>query len=222
MGAFTDEIVEEYRRHREGPDPGTKLKENVGCQVYCIKKFLAVMSRGKKNLSDFRFLDDTARIHSWVSSLRQAKMAVTTIQHYVLNVGCFMRFLSETPPQSCRLSRKALVGLRREMGSLRKSLKRGLAVHQTAVKEGKETNILAKATLLRCRELAAKAIPELLDLLEKEPSLKNLWRFYGHFAALLSCIYGHRGGVFQNITIQEVVGARKSSSERAHLINVSV
>ncbi|CAM4570936.1 unnamed protein product [Leuciscus chuanchicus] len=146
-------------------------------------------------------------------------MAVTTIQHYVLNVGCFMRFLSETPPQSCRLSRKALVGLRREMGSLRKSLKRGLAVHQTAVKEGKETNILAKATLLRCRELAAKAIPELLDLLEKEPSLKNLWRFYGHFAALLSCIYGHRGGVFQNITIQEVVGARKSSSERVHLIN---
>ncbi|CAM4575034.1 unnamed protein product [Leuciscus chuanchicus] len=215
-----NEIVEEYRRHREGPDPGTKLKENVGCQVYRIKKFLAVMSRGKKNLADFRFLDDTARIHSWVSSLRQAKMAVTTIQHYVLNVGCFMRFLSETPPQSCRLSRKALVGLRREMGSLRKSLKRGLAVHQTAVKEGKETNILAKATLLRCRELAAKAIPELLDLLEKEPSLKNLWRFYGHFAALLSCIYGHRGGVFQNITIQEVVGARKSSSERAHLINI--
>ncbi|XDV26279.1 hypothetical protein PO909_030037 [Leuciscus waleckii] len=215
------EIVEEYRRHREGPDPGTKLKENVGCQVYRIKKFLAVMSRGKKNLADFRFLDDTARIHSWVSSLRQAKMAVTTIQHYVLNVGCFMRFLSETPPQSCRLSRKALVGLRREMGSLRKSLKRGLAVHQTAVKEGKETNILAKATLLRCRELAAKAIPELLDLLQKEPSLKNLWRFYGHFAALLSCIYGHRGGVFQNITIQEVVGARKSSSERAHLINIA-
>ncbi|CAM4574644.1 unnamed protein product [Leuciscus chuanchicus] len=32
-----NEIVEEYRRHREGPDPGTKLKENVGCQVYRIK-----------------------------------------------------------------------------------------------------------------------------------------------------------------------------------------
>lgn len=71
--------------------------------------------------------------------------------NYVLNVGCFMPFLSETPPQSCRLSSKALVGLRREMGSLRKSLKRGLAVHQTAVKEGKETNITSKATLLRCR-----------------------------------------------------------------------
>ncbi|KAK7172392.1 hypothetical protein R3I93_004652 [Phoxinus phoxinus] len=137
--AVLNKIVEEYRRHREGPYPGNKLKENVGCQVYRIKKFLAVMSRGKKNLADFRFLNDTARIHSWVSSLRQAKMAVTTIQHYVLNVGCFMRFLSETPPQSCRLSSKALVGLRREMGSLRKSLKRDVAVHQTAVKEGKET-----------------------------------------------------------------------------------
>ncbi|XP_039525903.1 uncharacterized protein LOC120478182 [Pimephales promelas] len=190
-----NEIVEEYRRHREGPDPGTKLKENVGCQVYRIKKFLAAMARGKQNLADFRFLDDTARIHGWVSSLRRAKMTVTTIQHYVLNVGCFMRFLSETPPQSCRLTKKALVGLRREMGALRKSMK--------------------------CRELAAKAIPDLLTLLENEPTQKTLWRLYGHFAALLASVYGHRGGVLQNITMQEVLGARKSTSEKAYLINVA-
>ncbi|XP_039550555.1 uncharacterized protein LOC120495189 [Pimephales promelas] len=220
VGAL-NEIVEEYRRHREGPDPGTKLKENVGCQVYRIKKFLAAMARGKQNLADFRFLDDTARIHGWVSSLRRAKMTVTTIQHYVLNVGCFMRFLSETPPQSCRLTKKALVGLRREMGALRKSMKRGVAVHQTQVKEGKEVNIIQKATLRKCRELAAKAIPDLLTLLENEPTQKTLWRLYGHFAALLASVYGHRGGVLQNITMQEVLGARKSTSEKAYLINVA-
>ncbi|CAM4569148.1 unnamed protein product [Leuciscus chuanchicus] len=56
--AVLNEIVEQYRRHREGPDPGTKLKENLVCKVYRIKKFLAVMSRGKKNLADFLFLKD--------------------------------------------------------------------------------------------------------------------------------------------------------------------
>ncbi|XP_039505455.1 uncharacterized protein LOC120461372 [Pimephales promelas] len=130
-------------------------------------------------------------------------------------------FLSETPPQSCRLTKKALVGLRREMGALRKSLKRGVAVHQTQVKEGKEVNIIRKPTLRKCRELAAKAIPDLLTLLENEPTQKTLWRFYEHFAALLACVYGHRGGVLQNITMQEVLGARKSTSEKAYLINVA-
>lgn len=38
-----------------------------------------------------------------------------------------------------------------------------VAVHQTAVKEGKEKSVIAKATLLRCWEQAAKAIPELLS-----------------------------------------------------------
>ncbi|XP_039504161.1 uncharacterized protein LOC120460460 [Pimephales promelas] len=116
-------------------------------------------------------------------------MTVTTIQHYILNVGCFMRFLSETPPQSCRLTKKALVGLRREMGALRKSLKRGVAVHQTQVKE---VNIIQKPTLRKCRELTAKAIPDLLNLLENEPTQKTLWRFYEYFAALLASVYGHR------------------------------
>ncbi|XP_039505456.1 uncharacterized protein LOC120461373 [Pimephales promelas] len=107
------------------------------------------------------------------------------------------------------------------MGALRKSLKRGVAVHQTQVKEGKEVNIIRKPTLRKCRELAAKAIPDLLTLLENEPTQKTLWRFYEHFAALLACVYGHRGGVLQNITMQEVLGARKSTSEKAYLINVA-
>ncbi len=59
-------------------------------------------------------------------------------------------------------------------------------------------------------------------LLENDPTQKVLWQFYGHFAALLSSIYGHRGGVFQNITIQEVLAAQKSTSQKAYLINVSI
>ncbi|CAM4570927.1 unnamed protein product [Leuciscus chuanchicus] len=51
---YPDQVVVLSERDRRGvqaaqgrPRPGTKLKENVGCQVYRIKKFLAVMSRGK-------------------------------------------------------------------------------------------------------------------------------------------------------------------------------
>ncbi|KAI2647251.1 hypothetical protein H4Q32_026407 [Labeo rohita] len=216
-----NEILEEYRRHQLGPDPTTKLRENVGCQIYRIKKFIAFMAEGKGKLSDFCFLNETAKLHAWVSSLRKSNMTVTTIQHYVMNVGTFFSFIAETPPPSCRLSRNALIGLHREIQSLRKSLKRGIALHRTSVRAEKEVRVIAKSTLLKCRTQAMQAIPELLTLLENNPSQKVQWQFYGHFAALLSSIYGHRGGVFQNITIQEVLAAQKSTSQKAYLINVT-
>ncbi|RXN15049.1 hypothetical protein ROHU_028371 [Labeo rohita] len=216
-----NEILEEYRRHHLGPDPTTKLRENVGCQIYRIKKFIAFMAEGKGKLADFCFLNETAKLHAWVSSLRKSNMTVTTIQHYVMNVGTFFSYIAETPPPSCRLSRNALIGLRREILSLRKSLKRGIALHRTSVRAEKEVRVIAKSTLLKCRTQAMQAIPELLTLLENNPSQKVQWQFYGHFAALLSSIYGHRGGVFQNITIQEVLAAQKSTSQKAYLINVT-
>ncbi|XP_016382922.1 uncharacterized protein LOC107719893 [Sinocyclocheilus rhinocerous] len=179
------------------------------------------MAEGKGKLSDFCFLNDTANIHAWVSSLRKANMMATTIQHYAVNVGCFIKYIAETPPPSCRLSKNALIGLRREMLSVRKSLKRGVAMHRTSMRAEKEVQVIAKATLLKCQTQAAQAIPELLTLLENDPTQKILWQFYGHFAALLSSIYGHRGGVFQNITFQEVLTAQKSTSQKAYLINVT-
>ncbi|KAI2647945.1 PDZ domain-containing protein 4 [Labeo rohita] len=39
--------------------------------------------------------------------------------------------------------------------------------------------------------------------------------------AVLWALYGHRGGVFQNITIQEVLAAQKSTSQKAYLVNVT-
>lgn len=59
-------------------------------------------------------------------------------------------------------------------------------------------------------------------LLETDPCPKNQWKFYGVFSAFLSSVFGHRGGVFQNMTIQELKDAKKSSTENALLINVSV
>ncbi len=59
-----DEILEEYRQHQLGPDPTPKLRENVGGHIYRIKKFIAFMAEGKDKLSDFCFLNNTAKIHA--------------------------------------------------------------------------------------------------------------------------------------------------------------
>ena len=98
----------------------------------------------------------------WVSSLRKAQMKETTIDYYVQNVSQFITFISETPPPSCRLSKTVLIGLRREMLSIKKSLRRKVAMHRTSVKTGKEQRVISKGTLLQCQSQAKQAIPKIL------------------------------------------------------------
>ncbi|XP_057217158.1 uncharacterized protein LOC130570744 isoform X2 [Triplophysa rosa] len=113
-----------------------------------------------------------------------------------------------------------MIGLRREMKGLRKSLKRGVDMHRTSVKASKEEKVLSKGLLLECRNKSKLGIPEALALLEMDPTLRIQWKFYGLFSAFLSSVFGHRGGVFQNMTIQEVMEAKRSSTENAFLINI--
>ncbi|XP_051553439.1 uncharacterized protein LOC127440720 isoform X3 [Myxocyprinus asiaticus] len=218
--AALNELLEEYRRQQEGPDPSYKLKENVSGKIYMIKKFIAFMAQGKEKLDNLVFLNKMASIRAWISSLRQAKIKETTIQHYVLNVAQFMNYVRDTPPLSCRLSKQVLVRIQRELRGLLKSIKRGVALHQMSMKQVKVSRVLSKVTLSKCRSLAKQAIPKILALLESDPTPKLQWKFYGHFVAFLASIYGHRGGVYQNMTIKEVKGARKSTSEKAYLINI--
>ncbi|XP_073730792.1 uncharacterized protein [Misgurnus anguillicaudatus] len=159
--------------------------------------------------------------YRWVNSLRAAQMKETTVKHYVDNFAQFIDFIAEAPPQSCRLSRNVLTGVRREMKGIRKSLKRGVALHQTKVKAEKEEKVILKSTLVACKEKAASHIPDALDLLDSDPSSKNQWRFYRLFSAYLACLFGHWGGVLQNMTIAEVMGAKYSHSEKAYLINIT-
>lgn len=58
----TDQLLEEFARHEEGPDPTARLKNNVQSKVFRIKNFLAFMSHGQTNLATFVFLDNTQRI----------------------------------------------------------------------------------------------------------------------------------------------------------------
>ncbi|CAM4539474.1 unnamed protein product [Leuciscus chuanchicus] len=216
-------IMEEFRVNQLGPDPSSKHKDNVNAKMYRIKKFLQYMAEGKSRLSTLCFLNETSRIHAWISSLRHAKMKETTIEYYVQNVSQFLVFISDTPPPSCRLSKTVLFGLRREMQSIKKSLKRKVAMHRTSVKTKKEQRVLSKVTILQCQSQAKQAIPKILSQLESDVATTSLqWEFYGHLSAYLAALYGHRGGVYQNMMISEVEEAQECPNENVFLINIQL
>ncbi|XP_073729956.1 uncharacterized protein [Misgurnus anguillicaudatus] len=111
------------------------------------------------------------------------------------------------------------MGVRREVRSLIRGLKRQVTVHQMAVKRSKEGRLISKHTLIRCRELAKATIPRIFDQLERDYSQKTQFLLYGYLTAYLVSIYGHRCGVYQNLTIKEVEEAVHSGE--VFLINVN-
>ncbi|KAG1928571.1 hypothetical protein F2P79_023556 [Pimephales promelas] len=61
-----------------------------------------------------------------------------------------------------------------------------------------------------------------LTLLESDKCNTTLpWEFYGHLSAYLAALYGHRGGVYQNMTIREVEEAQEFPEENMFLIIVN-
>nr|XP_055065290.1 uncharacterized protein LOC129447551 [Misgurnus anguillicaudatus] len=219
--AVLNELLEEFRRHQQGPEPSRKLKENVAGKVYRIQSFIGHMAEGKGRLSTLEFLHDPERIRKWLSSLRSYKVAETTLNHYLQNAAQFVKYVSETPPPTSRLSKRAQLAIGRELRGLIKGLKRGVVLHQIGVKRAKEGRLIPKEVLRKCRSEAGKLIPELLDQLERDGLQKTQFLLYGHLTAYFASIYGHRLGVFQNVTIEEVEKAVKSPSTGNHLINIT-
>ncbi|XP_073729949.1 uncharacterized protein [Misgurnus anguillicaudatus] len=217
-----NDFLEEYRKHQEGPNPSRKLKENVGGKIYRIRAFIAFMAAGKSRLSSLEFLKDTEKIWKWVSSLKATKAAETTVGHYLKNVAQFLDYVSETPPSSSRLSYKAMLAIRREVRGLIRGMRRGVTMHQIGVKQAKEGQLIPKKVLRKCRAECQKLIPGILDQLEEDLSQKTQFVLYGHLTAYFASIYGHRLGVFQNMTIKEVEKAVKSDSTGSYLINISL
>ncbi|XP_073729769.1 uncharacterized protein [Misgurnus anguillicaudatus] len=220
--AVLNELLESYRRHQEGLALSGKLKENVSGKVFRIRSFVAHMAEGQARLQTLAFLDDPERIRRWGGNLGRSKITATTVNHYLKNVAQFLDFLAETPPKTCRLSKNAMTRVGREVRLLLRSMKRPVTMHQMEVKEVKEGQLISKQVLRCCNAEAKKANPRILDKLEKDLCQKTQYSFYGHLTAFFASIYGHRCGVFQNLTIAEVEKAVKSSSTGAYLINVSI
>lgn len=159
---FADQLVEELRSHCLGVDPTPKLINNVSSKIFRIKNFLGFMSAGQTNLASLTFLDNRAKVRSWLSFLRQSNISEPTVHHYLKNVAQFLQYLNETPPPTCRLSRVVLVGLRREIRNLICPVRRSVVVRELDVKQAKEARLIPKATLRACRESAKQKIPEIL------------------------------------------------------------
>ncbi|XP_073730751.1 uncharacterized protein [Misgurnus anguillicaudatus] len=217
-----DELLAEFRRHHEGPEPSRKLRDNVTSKIFRIRAFVAYVAEGKSRLATLRFMDDPERMRTWVTNLRASKMTETTLNHYLNNVAQFLDYIHETPPPTSRLSKKSMLGIRREVRALLKGLRRGVVMHQIGVKQAKEGRVIPKAVLRQCLSEAKKRIPEVLDQLENDLQQKTQFSFYGYLTAYYASIYGHRLGVFQNLTIREVEGAVKSPSTGDYLINISL
>lgn len=75
------------------------------------------------------FLDDTEGMRRWVKRLRVMAIKDTTINHYLKNVAQFMDYVAATPPSTCRLSKRALFTIRREIRMILRCMKRLVTLH---------------------------------------------------------------------------------------------
>ncbi|XP_067284388.1 uncharacterized protein [Pseudorasbora parva] len=214
-------LLEEYRGQQEGANPTPKLKNKIGLKVLRIRHFIAYMAVGRSDLASLTFLNQPIRMRSWFNSLTQAIISKPTIHHYLKNVAQFLDYMAETPPPTCHLSKVVLVGIRRQAKIMLKLLQRKVVVQKVAFNPAKEGRLIPKAVLKECRSTAKQRIPEILARLRNSGDKKDQWSFYGHLTAYLACIYGHRSGVFQNMTIKEVEEAQHTTTEGNYVINIS-
>ncbi|XP_067249026.1 uncharacterized protein [Chanodichthys erythropterus] len=214
-------LLEEYWGHHDGANLTPKVKNNVASKVFHIRQFIAYMAAGRSDLASLTFLNQTNRMGSWLNSLTEAKINKTTIHQYLKNIVHFLDYLAETPPPTCQLSKLVLVGIRREARAMLKLFWRKEVVPGAAFKQAKDDNLIPKAMLKECLSCAKRMIPEILACLRKSGDKKNQWSFYGHLTAYLACLYGHRGAVFQNMTIKEVEEAQQTAREGTYVITIS-
>ncbi|KAK2808702.1 hypothetical protein Q5P01_000621, partial [Channa striata] len=82
-------------------------------------------------------------------------------------------------------------------------------------------NAFSKESLQKCQVLAKRKIPELLENLKVDFTVSDRNLFYGYITAFLSSIYGHRTGVYGNMTVDEVEGAsREGNPPTGYVIHI--
>ncbi|KAJ4921925.1 hypothetical protein JOQ06_022189 [Pogonophryne albipinna] len=170
-------LLEEYKELQEGPHPDAKLRNNVQSKLHSIRNVLGWMSKGQSGLAKLKFLNDQKRLKGWVGYLVDCGMARTTSLHYLKNVRQFLVYVKETPPKTSCLGQKDLVMGDRYLKSVIKGWNRHVVQHQMSVKGPK---------------------------LEHLHTNSSLWKLQGYVAAYLASLYGHRLGLFINMTDLEV------------------
>lgn len=168
--------------HLVGAPLKAKHVENCGSKMTCLKMFLTHLSEGISELGSWQFMDNMRKIMAWPGHLKDQGKAITTINVYLVIVAQFLVYFADTPPQDCTLSRTQIVHAVRDVKAASSQITTSIVLQQIWVKAGKKGRVLTARLLHRCRTLARRRIPRLLQKFEAKPlGVELRYRFYGYF-----------------------------------------
>ncbi|XP_034095795.1 uncharacterized protein LOC117562121 [Gymnodraco acuticeps] len=216
-----EKYLQGYRDHYEGIDPTVRLQENAVSKISRVKSFLSFMAHGFNRLSDWLFLRDLKRIRGWSRSLIKSSLQVTTSDFYIKNISHFLKYMNETPCKGSRLNQNDMILITREVAAILKSMRKKVFIHQMQVKRDKIEGLPSHKDIMACLTAAKTRIPQLLDVMTSNPTHATRSLLYGYMTLNWSCIYGHRPGVYSNMTNTEVLKAEITGTAFGHLIHVS-
>ena len=212
--------IQTYRGHCEGLAPTVKRKENCMSNVSRIKNFIVFMAHGFDRLSDWLFLKDTKRVRGWSKYISESGRTVTTSLLFLKTVNHFLRYLSASKLRGCRLTQSDMTNIIREVKANINDLKKSVTLHQFKVKRDKLDRLPSQAELLAAMAAAEKRIPDLLDLMASNPTSITQYLLYGYLTLHWSLLYGHRPGVYANMTNTEVFEADRRGTAEGYIIHV--
>ncbi|XP_034076558.1 uncharacterized protein LOC117549075 [Gymnodraco acuticeps] len=216
-----EEYLQGYREHYEGIDPTVRLQENAVSKISRVKSFLSFMAHGFNLLSDWLFLRDLKRIRGWSRSLIKSSLQVTTADFYIKNISHFLKYMSATPCKGSRLNQNDMTVIKRELVAILKSLRKKMIIHQMQVKRDKMEGLPSYKDIMACLTAAKSRIPQLLDVMASNPTTATRLLLYGYMTLHWSCIYGHRPGVYSNMTNTEVRKAETTGTAFGYLIHTA-
>nr|XP_033933805.1 uncharacterized protein LOC117441898 [Pseudochaenichthys georgianus] len=214
-------VMADYWYYNTGIDPDTTLSENVQSKVSRVKNCLLFMGRDSPRSSDWLFPKDTSKIRAWPHDLREnSNLAVTTVAFYIKKILQFIRYLMDSHLKANRLSQFDMHTILRELPGCLVRLHREVTVHQFHVKRRKLDGLPGYGDLEKCLSASVKSIPELLDRMERSPSVEARYLLYGYFSLHWSLLSGHRAGVYANMTNSEVNDAENRGTKHGYFIHV--
>ncbi|XP_071058473.1 uncharacterized protein [Pseudochaenichthys georgianus] len=89
------------------------------------------------------------------------------------------------------------------------------------VKRDKMEGLPSHNDLMTCLTSTTTRIPQLLDVMASNPTTATRTLLYGYMTLHWSCIYGHRPGVYSNMTNAEVRKADTTGTAFGYLVHVS-
>ncbi|XP_034080988.1 uncharacterized protein LOC117551982 isoform X2 [Gymnodraco acuticeps] len=98
---------------------------------------------------------------------------------------------------------------------------RSLIKSSLQVKRDKMEGLPSHKDIMACLTAAKTRIPQLLDVMTSNPTNATRTLLYGYMTLNWSCIYGHRPGVYSNMTNAEVRKAETTGTAFGFLIHVS-